>query len=493
MIRRSGKEKHTRAVGCGLLAGLSKANGFLLPLLVVTLNASVLRAPTAAGTGSHTAMARARLLLATVPALLIVLLLFIGAGYWGDFAEREWTLSERLLTQPRALWDYLYRLAVPGISATGVFADGYKASSGLLTPPSTALAIAALATVAVLAWRCRGSHLAFSAAVLFFLVGHAMESGILMLELYFEHRNYLPAALLFWPAALLLTRPGRYRRWGVIALAGFMLACATFIGIQARLWGEPARLAETWAVELPESPRAQAYAASLAMHQGRPDLAIARLTPLVRQSPEETQFAINLLDATCLAGDDTGLAVDSARIAIAAQSVSQDLVHQWLASTLAGNGHCTTLDLVTLREFVIAATVSINKSQAKPELHARVERLQALLALRAGDCSQALLYFNARLDTQRRPEFAHEQTGLMATRCGADFGLAHLRWYLAGRNQDYYPMPNPALRLRDRIIARQGMWEDEWKRLEKVLMDDIDQKDRARVQAPLPALPNDPQ
>lgn len=471
--------------GCGLLAGLSKANGFLLPVLLVVLNASVLRIPYDVDAGTALAsLRRARLLLINIPALLVMLgLVALALTAQDNFQERSWTVGERLLTQPRIIWEYLYYLFVPGIDARGVFADGYQASTSLLAPPITAPAILALAGLAGLAWHQRSRRPAFAAAALFFLAGHLMESGALKLELYFEHRNYLPAALLFWPLALALTRKGRYQRWGVLAAAGLLAVCIACTFIQARLWGEPERLALTWAAELPDSSRAQAHAASFEIKNRRPEQAIARLEPLVRASPDDTQLALNLLNARCLAGDPSP-AVEAARGAIAARGVRQQLVYQWLTDALSSAGHCRDLDLETLHDFVLVAEASMEESTATPEHWARLHRLHALHALRSNNCVMALEQFNATIDAQRRPEYAQSQTGLLATQCGAEAGLAHLRHYLAGHDRGDDPMSRPMLRLRDWIIERQGVWNDEWPRLEAVLLEDLD-RERA---PPSPAL-----
>lgn len=460
--------------GCGLLAGLSKANGFLLPALLLTLNLSVLRIQDGTLCEPNLAsLRRARLVLVNIPSLLVFLglaVLAFTAQY--NFQERPWTVGERLLTQPRVICEYLYYLLVPGIDARGIFADDYRASMGLFAPPVTALAILTLAGLVALAWRQRLHGPAFAAAILFFLGGHAMESGALKLELYFEHRNYLPAAMLFWPLALTLTRPARYRRLGLFAAAGLLVVCAACTLIQAKLWGDPERLAMTWAMDIPDSPRAQANAASFEIRGGRADHAIARLSPLVAAFPDEPQVALNLLTAHCAAGNPEA-AIQSAKRAISVHGVRQHLVYQWLTDTLSGDGNCRILDNPTLHELLLAAEQAMAGPAPAPEHRARVHRLRGLYALRDKNCPAALNHFNTNLDVHRRAEYAQTQIGLLATHCGPEAGLGHLHHYLSGAHRGDAPMTRPILRLRDWIIARQGLWEDEWKRLESLLLDDL--------------------
>src|SRR5690606_20369482 len=90
--------------------------------------------------------------------------------------------------------------------------------------------------------------------------GHIMESSVVMLELYFEHRNYLPAALLFWPLAWWLASPTRFRRWLLAGLIGYASLMLLTTAAQARLWNNPLTLALTWAEQNPHSARAQAHA-----------------------------------------------------------------------------------------------------------------------------------------------------------------------------------------------------------------------------------------
>ena len=110
-------------------------------------------------------------------------------GYIG----RYFTLVERVLTEPRILWDYVGAILMPNGPTLGLFHDDYPLSRELLEPPATIVAIVAwvAAIAGALALRRRAPRsIAFGVA---FLVAHAMESTVLPLELYFEHRNYLAA------------------------------------------------------------------------------------------------------------------------------------------------------------------------------------------------------------------------------------------------------------------------------------------------------------
>lgn len=452
----------------GLLAGLSKMNGFLLPLLLWTLHVSVLRPPRNLASVQGTA---ARVALVHLPSAALVLAIgWLGIRASQAPSGRPWSVWERLLSQPRALLDYLDSLFLPGLDATGVFADGFRLSTDWLEPVTTLPAAVVLALLATCAWRVRARWPVLAAAALFFLAGHAVESTAIPLELYFEHRNYLPAVLLFWPVALLLVRPGRHVRWRLGAAAVLVVLLAGITWTQARLWGDPDALARVWAHALPSSPRAQTHAANRELAAGRVDLAIARLTPLAAERPLETQYALTLLDARCLSGQVPADVIGKASAALSAAGIRNDVVNQWLAKTLSPgrNGPCSSLPDQTLQPIADAVASS---ASARPtmEEQSRLLRLQALVALRRRDCNAALAAFNRRLDVQRRPEFAHEQVGTLAAHCSPRHGLEHLDYYLHLAPRGDAPAASAMLRLRDRVIARQGFWEHEWERLRTVL------------------------
>lgn len=454
---------------CGLLAGLSKANGLLLPVLLLALEASVLQ-PGSPLSGQARANRRTMVVvLLALPALALSVLLVLQATD-AESSHRAWTTGQRLLTQPRALFDYLHRLLVPGLDATGLFADGFAISRDWRTPATTLPALLGLAALAIAAWCGRRRWPAFSAAVLFFLAGHLMESGILPLELYFEHRNYLPAMLLAWPAALWLAAPGAYRRWRLVAAAGFIAICALSTGAQARLWGDPEALARAWADQLPASARAQANAASYDAAAGRHQAVLDRLEPLQRARPDELQFALAALDARCALDRVTPAALAAAEHALRVHALGSDLAYRWLVSALGPGrrGACSVLpDAVLLRLMQAALTIDDDGSR-RAETTARQARLRALFALRTGDCPTAVRWFDARLTAQRRPEFAQEQVGLLATWCDARTALTHLRRYRADHASEQ-PASTPILQLRDHIMAREGIWTHEFARLERVL------------------------
>ena len=94
--------------------------------------------------------------------------------------------------------------------------------------------------------------------VLFFVCAHLVESSVFALELYFEHRNYLPAFGVFFA----LTSGGLWMRnhvhphiVGTLAVV-LVLGCALFTAQRTLLWGNEASLYAHAARAHPNSARA---------------------------------------------------------------------------------------------------------------------------------------------------------------------------------------------------------------------------------------------
>ena len=154
----------------------------------------------------------------------------------------------------------------------GLYHDGFVTSTAWLDPLSTAPAIIGLVLLLGYAiYRLRsGSIWAF--AVVFFFVGHALESSFFPLEMVYEHRNYVPSfafAMLF--AHLVFSVVGRSTR--PVALAGLVavvVLSTSSVVTWARVgfWSSESLLAKYLAEQHPDSYRAQSFVALVTMKEG---------------------------------------------------------------------------------------------------------------------------------------------------------------------------------------------------------------------------------
>lgn len=283
--------------GLGLFtaaATLAKENGALLPLLALALERYALPALTTHGARAW----KAALVFASLPVFVV-----LGRelpDFFTTAVGRTYSPWERLLTEGRVLWHDLALLWLPRIHSDGLYGTEWTISRGLFHPPVTALAWVALALLVFLAEGQRRRRPWLAVAPMFFLTGHLLESTWLPLEISFEHRNYLPAALAFLPVAHLATREPAPAKRAIAAILLVFLGAQT--ALRADLWSRPFSLALSWAERHPTESRAQAHLASLWLETGNVEEALRLIDRAARAHPDDLLLAANGLLAECHRG-----------------------------------------------------------------------------------------------------------------------------------------------------------------------------------------------
>ncbi len=257
----------------GLLAFLCKENGVLIFGYACVLNLTML----AEHVDRFRSGTRRLLLWGTASPMLVLMLVPLAhpQSVLAAYDLRDFTLTERLLTECRILLEYLFSILLPRIGGQGIFHDDYVVSRSLFDPWATAPAvIVVLALVASAIWFRRKAPL-FGFATLWFFTGHLIESTVVALELYFEHRNYLPmVGPLFALAYCAVISARRYTIAANAILAVWLCTAALSTRLNAPIWGDRGRLALVWAHQSPQSPRAVQMLAAYYADQG--DIGSAR-------------------------------------------------------------------------------------------------------------------------------------------------------------------------------------------------------------------------
>lgn len=204
------------------------------------------------------------LALLALPAAAVLLILAVQPesllGVF-NYQYRDFSLTERLLTEPRALWFYLRLILLPDIAQMGIYHDDFAVSRGLFDPPSTVFALLGIAALLALAVTSYRRHPILSFAIAWFLVGHSLESTILPLELVHEHRNYLPQFGILFALVYYLTYPyARLTKSLTLRQGLVVLILALFAGItyaRALDWKDEWTLYNKDVLNHPTSPRAR--------------------------------------------------------------------------------------------------------------------------------------------------------------------------------------------------------------------------------------------
>ena len=469
------------AWGCTALAVLSKANGALIPLLLLTVDWIVPQRSGSAPAATEKSMSRLRLLLLGLPSAVIAIWLAsrLPDVLGGPVFMRSWSVGQRLLTEPRVICGYLESLWLPRASGTSVFNDSYAASSGWLHPWTTLPAALAVTATAVAGFALRRRNPPLALAILFYFAGHLMESTLVPLELYFEHRNYLPALLMFWPLALWLTGGGPLPVLRAGLTFALPLGLAVLAHARAEVWSNPLEQAQLLARLDPASPRAQVNAAAEEADRGRPDLAATRLRTALASAPDEAQLALNLVTTECRMGAASGEAIAAAEFALTNNRTQVELVQDWLVHAIeaASAGECAHLDVNTVQAMVEAMGRNPHYSVAAG--HQReIHQLYGRLALARGDAQEALHQFNLGLAAYVTPDGALAQAALLGAAGHPAEGLQHLDYFrtLPPAHRESRGMPAIHLWLLDHL----GYWASEIAGMRRQLQEDAAKQAGAR-------------
>jgi len=282
----------TLSIGFGtVLATYSKENGALLPLLILIIefcNPSKENKP----------LWLWRAICLWLPSIAIAVLLI----RYMDFSTNPWpnrnfNMLERLYSEARIVTEYLYNLIIPQIELKGLYQDGFDVSKSLMQPITTLYSAIFLFSLLLLAFIFRKKYPLYALAILFFFAAHLMESTVIGLELYFEHRNYLAALFLFLPLAsgLYLFKDKIDARLVNVVVILILIFLAFFTYERAKLWSNTDQLQLYWAKNSPDSPRAQNAIAGILFDQGHTKEANQFLEKTIERMPNSALLNLRLI------------------------------------------------------------------------------------------------------------------------------------------------------------------------------------------------------
>ncbi len=222
------------------LGVLSKENALLLPVFLLLAEWLLL--------GFHAPNPRSKrgliaLYMVTVGLPAIAFSTFLVLRFdWllVSYDHRTFDLWERLMTEARVIWFYLYLILLPRLSTLGLYHDDIPISHGLLQPATTLWAIFGLLALLAVALHLRHKAPIISFGILFFLVGHVMESTIFALEIAHEHRNYVPIIGILLVGFYYLLRPDFAPKFVALTRGAgftFLIFMAGLTALRANAWG----------------------------------------------------------------------------------------------------------------------------------------------------------------------------------------------------------------------------------------------------------------
>ncbi|HEV2111756.1 MAG TPA: hypothetical protein VGT99_10420 [Gammaproteobacteria bacterium] len=249
-----------------LLGIACKENAALIPLFLFLIEFTLLGFKTNQGRISRELLAFFCVFLFIPGCLALLMVLRGNSMLMGGYLIRDFTLSERLMTECRVILLYLRWIAFPELQQLGLYHDDIASSHGLLSPASTLLSIIGMLVLLAGALLLRKRSPWLSLGILWFFAGHIVESSVLPLELVFEHRNYLPlyGLIMGVVAAIGCSRVSQqHARPFVLLTVMVIVIYSGLTSLRAMEWASPPEFAQNEARHHPQSPRAQSELGSV--------------------------------------------------------------------------------------------------------------------------------------------------------------------------------------------------------------------------------------
>lgn len=288
----------------GVLGMLSKENTILLPLFIGVLEFVLYGSERPWTRWDKLALKTKRIIGVIVIAALV---LGIAGAIWYAlpmYAYRQFTISERVLTEARVVWFYLSLILIPRLNQFGHQHDDIEISTSLLNPWTTLPALFGHVAMLCGALLLHKRQPLIALGFLWFYVGHLLESTIFALEIAYEHRNYVPIVGPIWAliglVELMRARiPWPHARWLLPVLT---LAFGSIAALRAEQWRDPNSFYRYEASHHPESPRIQVGMSMLLEAHGRYAEAEDALRRAAELEPNEVGHLLHLFLITVRRG-----------------------------------------------------------------------------------------------------------------------------------------------------------------------------------------------
>lgn len=254
-------------IAIGYVGGiLSKETGILLCVFVPLLYMVVLKK----NEGNQKVWCVWLILTCLAPALVLIGYLYFSGEYARGYGIRNFSMTERLMTEVIILWDYLKNCFWATSKSLNIYNDDYTVYRDLWWKPAVAVLAWLLLISTVIAGRKKIPGLTF--AVMWFLGGHLLESTWLGLELYFEHRNYVPSIGLIigsvWAVINIKDVLKNHKSYRVVKglfsviFLSWLVTQLIVLRSESEIWGDSRLFALSSVADRPDSIRAWQEAAS---------------------------------------------------------------------------------------------------------------------------------------------------------------------------------------------------------------------------------------
>jgi len=225
---------------------------------------------------------------------ILILLVLVAFIYLGGhpleriligYEDRDFTLTQRLLTESRVVFFYISLLIFPYYSRLNLD-HTFALSNSLIDPITTLVSVAVILGLIWLAIFLAKKERLISFSILWFFGNLAIESSVIPVEIIYEHRAYLPSMLVSMMVVVLTYRYAKPRWCRVGALCAMVIVLTFWSYERNSVWGDEVTL---WADCIKKSPlkaRPHNNLGNALARQGELNKAIAHYLEALKIAPD---------------------------------------------------------------------------------------------------------------------------------------------------------------------------------------------------------------
>ena len=227
---------------------------------------------------------------------VFVLYLFLGSSplnrLFPSYADRPFSMAERVLTQPRVVLHYISLIFYPEPGRLNLDYD-FPLSYSLVSPFTTLLAILTIIWMLGFAIYSAKNNRLYSFCIWWFLGNLVIESSTIPLEIIFEHRTYLPSMLAILLLVLFLHQTVRKRRALIACLVAVALLFSYWTYERNKIWKDELTLWTDIYKKSPNKSRVNQHLGMELLQASRVDEAIPILLKALQLYEEEIKLQKN--------------------------------------------------------------------------------------------------------------------------------------------------------------------------------------------------------
>lgn len=258
-------------------------------------------------------------LLAVCGSICIFVYLLMNFDLFVDIYEtRGFKLYDRILIESQILAGYVAAAFFPFFAKFGLFFDNYDVAARRGEAFESFIYLIGLTLILVFFSKIRKLDKLLAFGIMWFLVGHLLESTLLPLELAYDHRNYVPLmGLCFWLSVMIIVRIPKvtevykinprlcvYYEAGVrfaiiLCSVGVLYAWFGVMWAQTNIWRSNYTLVFNDYQGKPNSVRAKMALAELMYAKGHSEVAVNLILEANKVEPENILVLLRLVYVDC--------------------------------------------------------------------------------------------------------------------------------------------------------------------------------------------------